>query len=415
MRRELRYRQEVLRRFALLAVLLLLSGCGFHGLYSVALPGGADLGPRPYHVVAHFTDVADLVPQASVKVDDVAVGRVDSIELDGWVAKVTLLVNGDVKLPANSTAQLDQSSLLGEKYISLEAPAHGGSGRLRDGAQVASSGRTAEVEDVLSALSLLLNGGGVAQLQTINRELGDALHGREGSLRSLLSDLDTFVGKLDAQRGEIVRALDSVNRLAKTLADQRQTIAAALDELPPALKVLAQERSQLTKTLTALKHLGAVGTEVIEATRADLIADLKALQPTLTTLAQAGTDLPGSLELLATYPFPRNVTDDIRGDYTNLYATVDLDLTDVLQNILAPPNNAPPGSSGDGAPSGTSGGTSGGSSGGTGSGGSGSSGGNLPAPPSSSPSQPSQPLLPGAPSLPTLPGLDSLLPIGGGS
>lgn len=325
----------------LVALLLLISGCGFHGLYSVSLPGGADLGAHPYHVTVVFGDVLDLVPQSAVKVNDVTVGKVESISLDGWKAKVRLAVNDDVHLPANSTAQLQQSSLLGEKYVALVAPKNG-KGRLKDGATVQSSGRGVEVEEVLSALSLLLNGGGITQLQTINRELANALHGREGSLRNLLSQLRTFVDGLDGQRAEIVHALQSVNTLAATLVRQQKIITTALDKIPPALKILADQRKDLTKMLTSLQRLGEVGSRVIEGTKEATVADLKALQPTLTTLAEAGTALPNSLELIATYPFPKNVVNDIHGDYTNVYITADLDLHDVLDNLLKTASTTPP-------------------------------------------------------------------------
>jgi phospholipid/cholesterol/gamma-HCH transport system substrate-binding protein len=183
-----------------------------------------------------------------------------------------------------------------------------------------------------------LNGGGITQLQTINRELANALQGREGSLRNLLTQLRTFIGGLDDQRDEIVRALTSVNRLAATLARQRKVLTTALDKIPPALKVLADERKDLTKMLTSLQQLGKVGVRVIEGSKEATVADLKALQPTLTNLAAAGSALPNSLELLVTYPFPKNVVNDIKGDYTNLYITADLDLHDVLDNLLKGPN-----------------------------------------------------------------------------
>src|SRR5438093_7574892 len=87
-----------------------LSGCGFAGMYDVPLPGGADLGDHPYRVTAQFGNVLDLVPQAAVKVNDVAVGRVEKIELaqDNVTAVVHMKVNGDVRLPANSGAELRQ-------------------------------------------------------------------------------------------------------------------------------------------------------------------------------------------------------------------------------------------------------------------------------------------------------------------
>src|SRR5690242_12045568 len=73
---------------------VLLAGCGFNGLYSAPLPGGANLGSHPYTITVEFTNVLDLVPQSSVKVNDVAVGKVESIKLQDWNALVKLKVNG---------------------------------------------------------------------------------------------------------------------------------------------------------------------------------------------------------------------------------------------------------------------------------------------------------------------------------
>lgn len=97
----------------------------FDGIEDLPLPGGADLGAHPYTVTAELDDVLSLAPQSAVKVNDVAVGRVTAIELatGTWSARVTLTINGDVRLPADASARLEQSSLLGEKYIQLVAPA----------------------------------------------------------------------------------------------------------------------------------------------------------------------------------------------------------------------------------------------------------------------------------------------------
>ncbi|NHA00701.1 hypothetical protein G5V59_13650 [Nocardioides sp. W3-2-3] len=67
-------------------------------------------------------------------------------------------------------ASIRQTSLLGEKFVSLAAPTNGGQGRLSDGDVIKNGGRNPEVEDVLGALSLVLNGGGIAQAKTISTE-----------------------------------------------------------------------------------------------------------------------------------------------------------------------------------------------------------------------------------------------------
>ena len=315
---------------------LLLSGCEFNGWYDVQLPGGAAADGHAYHVTVEFRDVLDLVPQSAVKVNNVTVGAVEKVQLDGWHARVRLRVADSVKLPANAVAELRQTSMLGEKYVALSAPSGTAPvGRLGDGDRIplSRSGRNPEIEEVLSALSALLNGGGVAQLKTITVELNKALNGRENRVRSLLKELNTFIGGLDDQRKDIVRALKAVDRLAGRLGKEKKTIAQAVDAMPPALKVLADQRRDLTKMLTALSKLGKSGTKVVKASHDDTVANLKQLRPILKQLNKAGDDLPNSLELLTTYPFPRNAVDAVRGDYVNLEITADLNLSDLYGNL----------------------------------------------------------------------------------
>lgn len=125
---------------------LLLSGCQFSGLYDIQLPGGAAADGDAYHVTVDFRDVLDLVPQSAVKVNNVTVGAVEKVELRGWHARVRLRIANSVKLPGNAIAEVRQTSMLGEKYVSL-APARGIApvGRLTDGARIPLSDRKSVV------------------------------------------------------------------------------------------------------------------------------------------------------------------------------------------------------------------------------------------------------------------------------
>ncbi|GAA1189174.1 MCE family protein [Pseudonocardia alaniniphila] len=332
-----------LRLGALITVVALLtSGCGVlsGGLRGVDLPGGAALGPDPYRLTIEFSDVVDLVPQSLVKVDDVSVGTVTDISVSPtWTAMVSVLVNRDVALPADAQARIRTTSLLGEKFVELwrpqEAPGAVSPPRIADGATIplARTSRAAEVEEVLGALSLLLNGGGIAQIRTISSELNKALTGNEPEIRALLDDLDHLVGALDDRKTEITRALDEINRLSSTLNDRRDQIKTALDDLAPGLKELEAQRGQLVDMLQALDRLSGVATDVINRSRDDVLADLKLLQPILGKLAESGPDLVNSLELLPTFPFTDGSVDGFAGDYANLYVRADLDLGHVLQNL----------------------------------------------------------------------------------
>ena len=200
-----------------LLLALLLSGCSLgKDLYNTPLPGGADVGDHPVKITADFNDVVDLVPQSSVKVENIAVGRVASIDLnpDGRSARATLLVRNDVELPEGTTARLQQTSLLGEKYVALIRPATTApsAASLQSGANIpiAETSQVAEVEQVLGALSLVVNGGGLAKFQDISRELQQVSAGRPEEIRGFLDNMETFMTSLNARKGAITAALDSL-------------------------------------------------------------------------------------------------------------------------------------------------------------------------------------------------------------
>ena len=293
-------------RFGILAtvVAVAVSGCGFSP-YKLPLPGGADLGDHPYTIKAEFRDALDLVPQSGVRVDDVSVGKVTDIELKGWHALVTMQVNGDIHLPDDAEATIRQTSLLGEKFVSIATPKGGGTGRLSSGDLIPleRSGRNPELEEILSAAALLFNGGGLEKTNTIVRELNKALEGNEPQVKQLLKSSETFITVLDDNKQSILSALEKIDRLSTATLNQRKSINAALDDIPPALKILDKQRGDLVRMLKALDRLSSVATSVIRRSRSDTIKDLRRLRPVLRELANAGDSIANAFTLL-TYPFP---------------------------------------------------------------------------------------------------------------
>jgi phospholipid/cholesterol/gamma-HCH transport system substrate-binding protein len=306
----------------LLAASALVASTGCDGIFGVDLPGGAAHGAT-YRVTVVFDDVLDLVPQSAVKVDDVSVGDVDRITLDEatFKARVTVRLNKDVHLPANALARVRQTSLLGEKFVELSRPADA-SGELRNGdvIQADRTSRVPEVEEVFTAMSALLNGGGIGNLQTIAAELSAAMAGRESTVKSALRNVTALVTAFDQRKGDIVRAIDALDHLTSTLAAQRQTIGEALDTFTPALTVLADQRAELTTLLSHLATLGQVGARVVNASRADTVKSLELLAPILDKVVQSRADLSKALDqvLLLTKLVPRAIP----GDYLQLYVEV---------------------------------------------------------------------------------------------
>jgi phospholipid/cholesterol/gamma-HCH transport system substrate-binding protein len=75
-----------------------------------------------YTVTARFDNIGGLKPRAAVRSAGVVVGRVESIGFDDktFQAKVSLQMQQRFAFPADSSAKILTSGLLGEQYIGIE-------------------------------------------------------------------------------------------------------------------------------------------------------------------------------------------------------------------------------------------------------------------------------------------------------
>ena len=328
------------RGWALILILLTLltSGCGWRGLNSLPLPGTQGGGRGSFTIQAEMPDVHNIQQNSRVRVNDVTVGSVSKIELQGWHALVTMRINGDVRLPANATAKIGQTSLLGSLHIELAAPTDVAPvGQLRNGSVIplTSGGSYPSTEQTLAAASLLLNGGGVGQIQDITEALSTAFNGRESQFRSFIDNLNTFIRNVNDQTGDIIAATDSLNRLVEQFASQKPVLDRALRTIPDAFAVLKDQRQHLIDALDQLGKFSALAADSVNQTRRPLVQELKDLGPVLKSLADSRTALTRSLGIFSTYPFPKDtLTNWFRGDYGNVSLIVDLTLSRLDASFL---------------------------------------------------------------------------------
>lgn len=320
------------------ATTLSASGCEWSGLNSVPLPGAAGRGGDSFTVVIEMPDVTTISPNSPVLVGDVTVGSITAIRTENWHAKVTVSLEDSVHLPANAVARIGQTSLLGSKHVALAAPdGVEPQGTLSEGSVIplANASVYPTTEEALSALSVVLNGGGLAQIQTVTTELNATLGGREDSVRDLLTRLDSLAATLDEQRDAMVATMANLDGFAGEIASQREVLGRAVDALDPAMTVLAEQRRNLTDALASIDHFGAVGTDLVTRSRDDLQANLAALEPTLEQVVAAGPTIIDNLGNLSTFPFPQVTIDEgMRGDYANLWVVVDLTAARLQESLF---------------------------------------------------------------------------------
>jgi virulence factor Mce-like protein len=344
-------RRHALRRlFAIAAcATVAATGCAFQGLNSLPLPGAVGRGAdaKIYHV--EVANVGTLESNSPVMINDVVVGSVGKMTVQGWHANVEVSIRPDAVVPANAVASVGQTSLLGSMHLQLNPPlGEPPRGRLQPGATCQAESTTPCVdiplsksstypstEQTLSLLSLVINAGGLAQLGDIVHNFNASVHGREQQIRDLLTRLDTFVGVLDQQRDNIIASIQALNRLAGTFAAQRDALNEALNKVPPALEVLVKERPNITSALEKLGTFSDTTTRLVNDSQADLVKNLQNLEPTLKALTDLGIDLAPTLAYVTTYPYPPSIVDSgARGDYMNLFAVLDLSRERLKRTLL---------------------------------------------------------------------------------
>lgn len=335
--------------------LALVAGCGYEGASSLPLPGAVD-GKDTYTVTVTFTDATNLVPKETCRTNDTVVGSVVSVELDKKLdARVVCRIKNSAHIPGNVVATLRETSLLGERFVGLDAPPGVQPvGRLAPGTAIPASKTVVhpDTEIVLGALSQVLNGGSLGSIATISRELITALDGRTDTARQAAQRLASTLKSFDDNRQNLIDVLDQLDRFSATLARQRSVIGTALDEVPHGLAVLDRQRPKLTAALKRLTRLSHTVVPLVQRSKANTVADLQHLRPVLSQLANAGDELSLSLERLTSFPFNGNTAATIKGDYSGAYveANFDLDSVNEMLRDLLDQGSGSPGSPGGGAP-----------------------------------------------------------------
>lgn len=315
-----RVRRSSLAGVALAVTGLLTAACG-PTFEDLPLPGSG-VGGDTRTVKFQFDEALNLATGATVKVNGVDFGKVQEISTQDFKAVVTATMQEDAQIREEATARLRYSTPLGELYVDVRNPATGT--QIADEGMLAAERATVAptVEDALSQASLLINGGGLAQLQIVTTEINEAIGGREQTVKELLRRSNEFTRQANAATGDIVTALEALSRLSKTLKANEETINRALREIRPAAAVLRQQTPQFTQLLQEVNRFATSANNIVGSTKQDLLTMINQVTPILDEMLANQPVLGRSLRALTE---ASNRLDEIfPGDYWNLSAKVEL-------------------------------------------------------------------------------------------
>jgi phospholipid/cholesterol/gamma-HCH transport system substrate-binding protein len=326
------------RGLVLLLAASVLVSCDWRGIANLPLPVGRGTGSKHLTIYVQMPDTLALNTNSRVRVADVWVGTVRDIRLKNWIATLTLDLDPSVQLPANATAKIGQTSLLGTQHVELAAPPNPSPQPLKSGDTIGLMNSSAypTIERTLASIAVILNGGGIANLDVIQTEILNVLDGHVDQIREFLKRLDTFTAELNRQRDNLTRAIDSTNQLLTIVANHNDTLDRVLTDIPPLIRHFADTRELFANAIESLGRFSDVANRALADTRPNLNQSLQSLQRPLRQLERAAPYVVGSLKLGLTAPFNIDyVSKVIRGDYVNVSGAVDLTLSAMDNTLLS--------------------------------------------------------------------------------
>jgi phospholipid/cholesterol/gamma-HCH transport system substrate-binding protein len=330
--------------------LAVVAGCG-PGLADLPLPGSGVSGDT-VEVKLELADALNLARGAQVRVNGVDSGKVRSVTTRDFKAIAVLDVRRSAQMRDTATARLRYTTPLGELFVEVTNPDHGA--LLRNGAllPVTRTSTAPTVEDALASASLLVNGGGLNQLQTVTEELNAAIGGREGTVRDLMQRADTFLTEANATTADLDRALTALATVSQVLRANRTTIRGAMTDIRPAARVLRRNTPGLTRLLARVTEFSDTANRVVGATREQVLQMLRQVSPVLDEFLANRDTLRPSLEALVS--LNRDINAAIPGDYANMKLEMQMDKVTMPSPLGPPGSAADSGSGSSGGPGGLS-------------------------------------------------------------
>lgn len=204
---------------------------------------GKDKG---YRVLVKLDSAAGLLKDTPVKVLGVTKGRVESLELDGNKALVTMRLPGEFVLPEDSLVYVRSEGLLGERYIEVK-PGTTGRPAVQAGGELLQGAPPADIDQLFAELSSVA--ASIKNLtQIITQPAGSTAGETEqmGALQSIVSNLEktssslkNVSSRLERGEGTLGKLLTDetvYNGLKQTLAD----IGSAVDKISASEGTLAR-------------------------------------------------------------------------------------------------------------------------------------------------------------------------------
>ncbi len=222
-------------------------------------------------------------PDAKVAIRGVQVGRVASIESrpDG-AAALHLAMDPDRldAIPANVLVDVASSTVFGAKQVQFVLPPHPAAESLRAGQVIDAQHVMVEINTVFEQLTAVLSRIEPAKLNQTLGAIASALSGRGNTIGRMLTDLDSYLRRLDPHLPALEHDLQTAPEVLRAYADAAPDFVAVADNSTQLSETLVDQQQSLDAALVSVIGLADVGNRVLADNRAPLTDVLRLLVPT---------------------------------------------------------------------------------------------------------------------------------------
>ncbi|MCV7425434.1 MlaD family protein [Mycobacterium montefiorense] len=222
---------------------------------------------------ALFTDVYGLREGDDVRMAGVRVGRVESVELDGKLARVSFVVQTEQHLYGNTVASVTYQNIVGQRYLGLTLGSEGSQELLAPNSVLPLT-RTEPSFDVTALLNgyeplfSLLN---PQDADNLTKGIITSLQGDSSSLTTLISQTSTLTQTFAGRDQALGAVITNLNKVVGNLAQQNDNLDGVITQTREVVDQLDRRRPELVSSLGSLSRvmgrLSASATDVYPALR----------------------------------------------------------------------------------------------------------------------------------------------------
>jgi phospholipid/cholesterol/gamma-HCH transport system substrate-binding protein len=222
-------------------------------------------------------------PDAKVKMRGVQVGKVASIESlpNGQAAIHLAIYPSELQfIPGNVLVDIASSTVFGAKSVELVPPAEPSAQRLHGGQTLQGQHVMVEINTVFQQLVSVLAQIDPPKLNETLGALAQAFSGRGAQLGQSLSDLDSFLAKLEPSLPALSHDLAVLPAVSNAYADAAPGLVKTAANATRISQTIVDEQHNLDALLISAIGLADIGNDVLSTNREPLTNVLHLLVPT---------------------------------------------------------------------------------------------------------------------------------------